>query len=182
LQARRRSSESNRPRPCHKHGYARLFCETDEVRSSTARQASSVGLPTKFDAPRSPMARKKSVYHGWRDPYEHQDLIQGSTLTLCNILELLHVTVRTLEGSPQIFHARDNRKAEKFVHVRVLRLLQGEHLLSSVAYVAWTRCGEKLSKSQRKDNQGRFCKYFAKKNIECTIYEYWTKGYPSQAA
>ena len=118
--------ESNRPRPCHKHGYARLFCETDDGEIVDGQAGVFCWIADQVRR-RDPNGTKEKVciMDGDESLWNTKDLIQGWGFPSVNILDLLHVTPRLWKAA-HIFHARESREAAKFVRMRVHRVLQGE--------------------------------------------------------
>ena len=168
--------ESNRPRPCHKHGYARLFCETDDGEIVDGQAGVFCWIADQVRR-RDPNGTKEKVciMDGEDSLWNTKDLIQGWDFDSVNILDLLHVTPRLWKAA-HIFHAKGSREAARFVRVRVLRVLQGE-TSSVIRGLRRMASAGKLSKSQRKDIR-QICTYFEKNKHRMHYNEYLEKGYP----
>jgi hypothetical protein len=168
--------KSNRPRPCHKHGYARLFCETEngEIVDSQAAVFCWIADQTRR---RDPDGRKEKVciMDGQESLWNTKDLVQGQDFDAVNILDLLHVTPRLWKAA-HVFHAKNSRKAEKFVRARVLRVLQGG-ARSVIRGLRQMATAQKVSQSKRKDIK-QICAYFEKNKDRMRYNEYLKKGYP----
>jgi len=167
--------ESTRPRPCHKHGYARLFCETEEGEIVDGEAAVFTWIADQVRR-RDPHGSKDKVciMDGQPSLWNTKDLIQGDVATT-DILDLLHVTPRLWQAA-HVFHAKDSREAEQFVRDRVLRVLQGNtrSVIRGLRRMASTR---QLCKSRSADIH-RICGYFEKNEDRMRYHQYLEKGYP----
>jgi hypothetical protein len=167
--------ESTRPRPCHKHGYARLFCETDEGEIVDGEAAVFTWIADQVRRRDQDGSKEKvCIMDGQRSLWETKDLVQGDVVTT-DILDLLHVTPRLWQAA-HVFHTKDSPQAERFVRDRVLRVLQGQtrSVVRGFRRMASTR---NLSRSQRADIH-RICRYFENNNERMRYDEYLEKGYP----
>jgi hypothetical protein len=167
--------KSDRPRPCHKHGYARMFCYTDEGEIVDSQAAVFSWISDQVRR-RDPDGSKEKVciMDGQESLWDTKELVQSDVDTI-DILDLLHVTPRLWKAS-RVFYGKDDGQAGQFLRDRVLRILQGKtsSVVRGLRRMASTR---KLSKSQRKDIE-KICQYFEKNEDRMRYDEYLKKGYP----
>ena len=168
-------SEPDRPRPCHKHTYARLFCQTDEGEIVDG-QAAVFSWMTHEVGSRDPGGTKEKVciMDGQPSLWDIKDLVQDGVETT-DILDLLHVTPR-LWRATHVFYAQGSPAAEKFVHQQVLRVLQGKtcSVIRGLRRLATIR---KVSKTKRQQIE-RICRYFENNKERMRYDKYLRNGYP----
>jgi hypothetical protein len=164
-----------RPRPCHKRMRAILNhtnAEGDEIDG----RAALFGWISDESAQRNPDGSKPTVriMDGEESLWNMSNTFQED-VPLIDVLDLLHVTPRLWKAA-SLFHARDSRKAEKFVRDRVLRILRGEvdGVVRGLRRMSTDRkfTGKKLSQLET------ICNYFEKNRHRMRYDEYLAQGYP----
>jgi hypothetical protein len=167
--------KKKRPRPCHKRMRAVLNhtnAEGDEIDG----RATIFGWIRDEIAQRNPDGRRPTVriMDGEESLWNMSKIFQED-VPLIDVLDLLHVTPRLWKAA-SLFHARNSRKAEKFVRDRVLRILRGEvdGVVRGLRRMSTSRnfAGKKLSDLEK------ICKYFEKNRDRMRYDEYLAQGYP----
>jgi len=165
----------DRPQPCHRHVYASLTHEDSDGETLDGAAAVFGWIADEIET-RDPLGVKEKVciMDGQESLWNMKDCFQED-VPMTEVLDLLHVTPR-LWKLAHIFCPGDMAKAEQFVRVRVLRILEGE-VSSVVRGVRQTASRRKLPKAQRGKVE-RICAYFEKRKDQMRYDDYLSRGYP----